>query len=144
MARYPPDRRAEHAEALLGSCRGFLHADGYAGSNNLFAADSISGQPRLTEVACWAHARRAIYEVYESNGSPLAKGALDRIAELFEIETQINGAARAPGCPPTGAVPLGENLHSRIVRMQHRAGAHVPPDRLDQGIHQCGRPKSAR
>jgi hypothetical protein len=35
--RYSPDRRAEHAEALLGSCRGFLHADGYAGFNALFA-----------------------------------------------------------------------------------------------------------
>jgi transposase len=92
--RYSPDRRAEHAEALLGSCRGFLHADGYAGFNSLFAIDPKSGQPRLTEVACWAHARRAIYEVYESNGSPLAKEALERIAELFEIETRIH--SRAP------------------------------------------------
>jgi transposase len=89
--RYSPDRRAEHAEALLGGCRGFLHADGYAGFNSLFAIDPKSGQPRLTEVACWAHARRAIYEVYESNGSPLAKEALERIAELFEIERRING-----------------------------------------------------
>ena len=28
----------------------------------LFANDPKSAQPRLTEVACWAHARRAIYE----------------------------------------------------------------------------------
>jgi transposase len=91
--RYSPDRRAEHAEALLGNCRGFLHADGYAGFNSLFADDPKSGQPRLTEVACWAHARRYIYEVYESNGSLLAKEALERIAELFEIESRINGRA---------------------------------------------------
>jgi transposase len=89
--RYSPDRRAEHAEALLGSCRGLLHADGYAGFNSLFADDPRSGKPRLTEVACWAHARRYIYEIYESNASPLAKEALNRIAELFEIETRING-----------------------------------------------------
>ena len=50
-------------------------------------------QPRLTEVACWAHARRNIYEVYESTASPLAKEALERSAELFEIETRINGRA---------------------------------------------------
>src|SRR5712691_3863434 len=56
--RYSPDRRGEHAEALLGNCRGFLHADGYAGFNALFALDPKTGQPRLTEVACWAHARR--------------------------------------------------------------------------------------
>jgi hypothetical protein len=30
-------------EALLGSCRGFLHADGYAGFNILFADDPRSG-----------------------------------------------------------------------------------------------------
>jgi transposase len=114
--RYSPDRRAEHAQALLGSCRGFLHADGYAGFNNLFAADSTSGQPRLTEVACWAHARRAIYEVYESNGSPLAKEAVVRIAELFEIETRING--RTPqerlAVRQQEAVPLLRNLDSYL------------------------------
>src|SRR6516225_10366280 len=71
----------------------------------LFANDPKSGQPRLTEVACWAHARRAIYEVYESNGSPLAKEALERIAELFEIETRINGR------PP----------HERLAIRQHEA-----------------------
>src|SRR5208283_5803585 len=29
--RYSPDRKAEHARTLLAGCRGFLHADGYAG-----------------------------------------------------------------------------------------------------------------
>jgi transposase len=91
--RYSPDRRAEHAEALLGSCRGFLHADGYAGFNNLFANDPRTGTGRLTEVACWAHARRKLYDVYEATASPLAKQALERIAELFAIETRINGRA---------------------------------------------------
>jgi hypothetical protein len=81
--RYSENRCAEHAQALLGSCRGFLHADGYAGFNDLFANDSKTGKPRLTEAACWAHARRNINEVYESTASPLAKQALERIAELF-------------------------------------------------------------
>jgi transposase len=92
--RYSENRCAEHAQALLASCRGFLHADGYAGFNDLFANDPKTGKPRLTEVACWAHARRNIYEVYESTASPLAKEALERIAELFAIEARING------CPP--------------------------------------------
>jgi transposase len=91
--RYSPDRRGEHAAALLASCRGFLHADGYAGFNALFADDPKTGQPRLTEVACWAHARRKLYEVYEETASPLAKEALERIADLFAIEWRINGRA---------------------------------------------------
>ena len=93
--RYSANRCAEHAHALLGSCRGFLHADGYAGFNNLFVNDPKTGKPWLTEVACWAHARRNIYDVFESTASPLAKEALDRIAELFAIETRINGCLPA-------------------------------------------------
>jgi len=90
---YSPDRRGERAEALLGQCRGFLHADGYGGFNSLYVREPKTGRPRLTEVACWAHARRKIYEVYEATAAPLAKEALDRIAELFAIEAPINGRA---------------------------------------------------
>ena len=91
--RYSPNRKGEHAEALLGNCRGFLHADGYAGFNTLFAPDPNTGAVRLTEVACWAHARRKLYDVYEATASPLAKEALERIAELFAIEARIKGRA---------------------------------------------------
>ncbi|MGH7022553.1 MAG: IS66 family transposase [Caulobacteraceae bacterium] len=88
---YSPDRRGEHAERLLASCRGFLHADGYAGFNTLYALQPESGVPRLTEVACWAHARRKLYEVHQATGSAAAQEALERIGELFAIEAQING-----------------------------------------------------
>jgi len=112
--RYSPDRKGEHAEALLGSCRGFLHADGYAGFNTLFAADPKTGTSRLAEVACWAHARRKLYDVLENTASSLAREALERIAELFAIEARINGRP-----PPTrlavrqqDAVPLLAALKS--------------------------------
>src|SRR5215831_3363588 len=112
--RYSADRCAEHAQALLASCRGFLHADGYAGFNNLFAEDRKTGKPRLTEVACWAHARRNIYEVYESTSSPLAKEALERIADLFAIEARINGRPPAErlAVRQQEAVPLLAELKS--------------------------------
>jgi transposase len=112
--RYSANRCAEHAHALLGSCRGFLHADGYAGFNNLFADDPKTGKPRLTEVACWAHARRNIYEVYESTASPLAKEALERIADLFAIEARINGRSPAErlAVRQREAVPLLTELKS--------------------------------
>jgi len=93
--RYSRDRKAEHAEALLGSCRGYLHADGYAGFNSLYDVDHTLGVPRLIEVACWAHVRRKLYDVHVATGVPLAKEALDRMAELFAIETDINGCAPA-------------------------------------------------
>jgi transposase len=91
LYRYSPDRRGEHAEALLGGCRGFLHADAYAGFQSLYTAGQGTEGPRLVEVGCWAHARRKIFDVHEATGSPLAKEALEQIAELFAIEAAING-----------------------------------------------------
>jgi transposase len=89
--RYSADRKSEHAKALLDSCTGFLHADAYAGFNELYAADLKTHRPRLAEVACWAHARRGIYEAAVSTGSAIAKQALECIAALFAIEAGING-----------------------------------------------------
>jgi transposase len=71
--RYSPDRKAEHAHALLAGCRGFLHADGYAGFADLYKPEPETGVPRLTEVACWSHARRKIYDVFVETGSPAAR-----------------------------------------------------------------------
>ena len=89
--RYSADRRAEHALALLGSCRGFLHADAYAGFNALYATDPATKASCLVEVACWAHARRKLYEVHLATGSAAAKEALERITALFAIEAEIRG-----------------------------------------------------
>ena len=93
LYRYSPDRRGEHAEALLGGCRGFLHADGYAGFNKLYEVDPKIGAARLVEVACWAHARRKLYDVHIATGSAVAKEALERIGSLFAIEAEIRGQA---------------------------------------------------
>jgi transposase len=88
---YSPDRKGEHAETLLAGCQGFLHADGYAGFERLYAPDPKTGKPRLLEVACWAHARRKLFEEHQSTGSPAAREALERLAELFVIEAEITG-----------------------------------------------------
>jgi transposase len=93
--RYSRDRKAEHAEALLGQCRGHLHADGYAGFNGLYQVDPSRGEARLIEVACWSHVRRKIYDVHVETGAPLAKQTLERMAELFAIEADINGRSPA-------------------------------------------------
>jgi hypothetical protein len=46
-------------------------------------------------VACWAHARRKFFDFHQSNGSPIAKEALDKIGALFDIERTIAG--KPPG-----------------------------------------------
>jgi hypothetical protein len=42
-------------------------------------------------VACWSHARRKLYDVHVETASPLAREALERIAELFAIEASVHG-----------------------------------------------------
>jgi len=89
--RYSPDRKAEQATALLKDCRGFLHADAYAGFNQLYKPDPLTGTARLVEVACWAHARRYIFDVHADTKSPAAYLLLQKIGELFAIEADICG-----------------------------------------------------
>jgi transposase len=83
---YSPDRKGEHPRAHLKDFRGDIHADGYAGFNELFAAN------RITEAACWAHVRRKFFDVHAATASPIAKEALDRIGQLYRVEETLNGA----------------------------------------------------
>ncbi len=55
----------------------------------MFSAEREGGA--LTEVACWAHARRKIHDVYISSKSATAEEALKRISELYAIEDEIRG-----------------------------------------------------
>jgi hypothetical protein len=82
---YSPDRKGEHPHQHLASYSGALHADGYAGFNQLYATG------KRVEVGCWAHVRRKFYDIHEAQGSPLAAAALGYIRELYRIESGIRG-----------------------------------------------------
>jgi transposase len=82
---YSPDRKGEHPAAHLQNYKGILQADGYAGFNKLYEKGEI------VEAACWAHARRKFYDLYQAHRSPIAKEALERIAQLYGIEQEIRG-----------------------------------------------------
>jgi transposase len=84
LFRYSPDRRGEHPKVHLKPFTGILQADAYAGFGHLYGE-------RIQEAACWAHARRAFYELHEANQSPVAAEALQRIGALYMIEAEIRG-----------------------------------------------------
>ena len=101
LFRYSPDRKGEHPQAHLQDFRGILQADGYAGFDRLY----VNG--RITEAACFAHVRRKFYDIHLADASPIAREALDRIAALYAIESEIRGrppemrqAARAARAGP--------------------------------------------
>jgi transposase len=85
LFRYSPDRRGEHPRAHLAPFSGILQADAYAGFGHLYEAG------RIQEAACWAHARRAFYDIHQANQSPIAAEALARIGALYGIESEIRG-----------------------------------------------------
>ena len=86
---YAPGRGGKHGETLLEGFQGTVQVDGYAGHNRLARPDRPGGA--LTLAACWIHARRGLKEIFDSNGSPIAKAGLERIAQLYRIEDRIRG-----------------------------------------------------
>lgn len=69
----------EFPKQFLADYKGFIHADGYAGYNSLYAAGA-------THVGCWMHARRKFFEAKE-NDAVRAHEALGRIRSLYAVET---------------------------------------------------------
>lgn len=76
---FTESRSSKGPEAIIGSFKGYVHADAYPGY------DAIFDRGEAVEVACWAHARRYFVQS-ESTDPDLAKEALARIRILFEIE----------------------------------------------------------
>lgn len=113
LYRYSPDRKAIHAQALLGSCRGFLHADGYTGFDRLYRPVIPGGEPPLIEVACWSHARRGFYDVHHATASPIALEALQHIAALFAIESSLRGRP-----PDQRATARAEHAHPLLAQLK--------------------------
>ena len=90
LYRYSPDRKGEHPQRQLAGWRGALQADAYSGFDALYQ-DRGTGPPGIVEVACWAHARRKIFEIHQSQGGPTTLDLLERIGRLYAIEDRVHG-----------------------------------------------------
>jgi len=88
---YSPDRGGEHPAAHLATFTGALQADGCAGFEALYHPARTKPGP-IIEVACWAHCRRKIFDVWSTTKSPVAKEALDRIGAIYAIEDKARYA----------------------------------------------------
>ncbi len=76
---YGASRAGKHARAFLGEYQGALMVDDYAGYKALF-------DQGITELGCWAHARRKFFDAHQASASPLATEAIRRVAALYRIE----------------------------------------------------------
>ncbi|HEX2019640.1 MAG TPA: IS66 family transposase [Aurantimonas sp.] len=80
--RFTPDRTAAHPQTHLAGFRGFLQADAYAGYDGLYRSG-------VTEVACWAHYRRKVFDLHERIPTPLTTDILQRIGALYAVEAEV-------------------------------------------------------
>lgn len=89
--QYSPSWRGVYPQKHLAGYRGKLQVDAYAGFDPLFVPPGPGEHPRIVEIACAAHMRRKFYELYAAKASALAKEALDRFGQLYQIEEAIRG-----------------------------------------------------
>ena len=82
--RFTPDRTAAHPQAHLAGFSGFLQADAYAGYDGLYRSG-------VTEIACWAHFRRKVFDLHERLPTPLTTNVLERIGALYAVEAEVRG-----------------------------------------------------
>lgn len=73
-------RGRDGPKRFLGNFEGLLQTDGYV------AYEKVGG-PTMIHVACWAHARRGVFEAHElAPGETVAKEIVERIDDLFGID----------------------------------------------------------
>jgi hypothetical protein len=104
--RFSPDRKGQHPKDHLANYQGWMHADGYAGFEDLYRSGSMH------EVACMAHVRRKFVDIHKARGSAIAGEAIGRIAQLHAIEKEARGSPsdRRVNIRQTRAKPIFDNL----------------------------------
>jgi transposase len=103
---YQPNRSGSHAQHFLRDWRGNLMVDDFVGYKALF-------ETGITELACFAHARRKFFDLHAANNSPSAAYVLERIRQLYAIEREAkesNTHARHE-LRQTQAQPILDSLH---------------------------------
>lgn len=110
---FQTSRSGAHARQFLQHWRGSLMVDDYAGYKALFA-DGV------TELGCWAHARRKWFELHAASGSAIAADALSRIGALYRIE-EVAADMDAPtrgAYRQAHAVPILTALKAWLTQLQ--------------------------
>lgn len=92
LYHFTPTKAGEHVRQFLEGWSGYLHADAASNYDELYLQN-----PKIQEVACWAHARRKFYEIAEHAPTRvLAHEAVEKINGLFAIERQARDEKLTP------------------------------------------------
>jgi transposase len=105
--------------------RRFLQADAFGGYDGIYAGQAGG---KVTEVACWAHARRKFFEARDSDRGPSAQ-ALAYIRLLYDVEDQAKGCSspERASLRQEHAVPRLRQFRTYLESIQAAAGGPVLP-----------------
>ncbi len=81
---YTPSRSRDGPQQFLKGWSGYLQADAFGGYDGLYAGQAGG---RVTEVACWAHARRKFYEARHADAAARTQ-ALAYLRLLYDVEDE--------------------------------------------------------
>jgi transposase len=123
---YTPDRTRAGPTGWLRDYRGFLQADAYGGYDGIYAGGQV------TEVACWAHARRKFFEAKETDTRRAAQ-MLSLVRELYAVEDQareLDDAARlvvrqSQSLPILARIKVWLDAESQIVLPRSEMGLAI-------------------
>jgi len=82
---YTPSRSRDGPACWLQGFSGYVQADAYGGYDGIYHAQGV------TEVACWAHARRKFYDAQDSDAKRAVQ-MLALIGQLYAIEREAKDA----------------------------------------------------
>ena len=99
-------RAGEHAREFLGTWRGSLVCDDYAG----YKAGFVAG---IIEAGCMAHARRKFFDLHVNSQSEIGRQACAVIGQLYDIEREVKelGADERLAIRQARSKPLADGLH---------------------------------
>jgi transposase len=112
---FAPSRAGKHARAFLQGWQGKLVCDDFAGYKAGFAQG-------ITEVGCWAHARRKFYDLHASGKSTIAEQALAYIGRLYEIEAEAKTLSppERKAIRQAEAAPVIDELYNWLIAQRQR------------------------
>ena len=123
---YTPSRSRDGPMAFLRDWgkdeRVYLQADAFGGYDGIYAGEA-GGQ--VTEVACWAHARRKFYDARHSDAATSAQ-ALAYIRLLYEVETEAKKAVNPIASAADASARQREYEQLVAARFRLRQALAVP------------------
>lgn len=106
-------RAGANAKAFLDDWRGSLVVDDFSGYKQLMGDEP--GQ--ITEVGCWAHARRKFHDLQLANQSQIAEHAVRQMAQIYAVEREVKdlSAEERLRIRQEKSMPLVQTLHEWLL-----------------------------